>query len=452
MGLREFMINLFRPGWKHPDPQERIRSVSRMSSNIVLMDVYEHDEDATVRAAVVSRLKDQELLTNIAENDKDYIVRKAAYLSMSKNDLIKLTNQAYIADVAKNDKDCAVRYAAVRKLTDQTVLVDIAKNDKERRVRYDAVRKLTDQTVLVDIAKNDEDSSMREAAFAVLGWDLAPVEDALYASLTGLASGSDTAQELQKQCVLNTGLPLEAETKQAGIKLRLVPPGTFMMGSPVGENGRDDDETLHQVTLTQPFYCGKFAVTQRQWKRVMGNNPSKFTRVGEDAPVEQVSWKDCKDFLQKLCKLEGVPQGTYRLLTEAEWEYACRAGTSTAFCYGDSLNSSQANFNGYLPYNASKGIWREKTTAAGSFKPNAFGLYDMHGNVREWCNDWYGSLSSSIETDPVGTSSGLHRANRGGYWRSRARFCRSADRFWDWPSYRDYSLGIRLARITPVNK
>jgi formylglycine-generating enzyme required for sulfatase activity len=225
-----------------------------------------------------------------------------------------------------------------------------------------------------------------------------------------------------------------------------------MMGSPVGENGRDDDETLHQVTLTQPFYCGKFAVTQRQWKRVMGNNPSKFTRVGEDAPVEQVSWKDCKDFLQKLCKLEGVPQGTYRLLTEAEWEYACRAGTSTAFCYGDSLNSSQANFNGHYPYNSSKEIYRKKTTVAGGFEPNAFGLYDMHGNVWEWCNDRYETLPKSSETDPAGALSGSGRVIRGGGCGSLGGDCRSADRSWDAPSYRYFRLGFRLARVTPVNK
>ena len=400
--------DFLKPGWKHPDPQERIRSVRRMKSKIVLMDVYEHDDVAAVRAAVASRLNDQELLTVIAENDKVYSVRKAAYMQLAQNNLNKLTNQTYIADVAKKDKDPEIRKRAVIKLTNRVLLADLAKNAKDYSVRKIAVKKLTDQALLVDVAKNDPDYSVRKAAylritnndlnqltntsflmdivenggdsnvrksaFSILGLDFVAVEEALYAPLTGLAPGSDIAQELQKQYVVNTGYPLEVETKQTGIKLRLVPPGTFMMGSPAGESERNRNETQHQVTLTKPFYCGTFVVMQGQWKRVMGNIPSHFKSVGDDAPVERVSWKDCQDFLQKLCKLEGVPEGTYRLLTEAQWEYACRAGTRTAFCYGDSLNSSQANFNGNYPYNSSKGIYREKTTRDWKFQAQCFWL------------------------------------------------------------------------------
>ncbi len=152
--------------------------------------------------------------------------------------------------------------------------------------------------------------------------------------MTGLASGSQAAQDRQKQSVQNLGLPLEVKTRQTGIVLRLIPAGMFMMGSPSTEAGQDyDEKPRHQVTFTKPLYCGKFEVTQRQWKAVMGSNPSYFTMAGLDAPVDQVSWDDCQIFLTKLCQKEGVPNGTYRLLTEAEWEYACRAGSTSAVLF-----------------------------------------------------------------------------------------------------------------------
>jgi formylglycine-generating enzyme required for sulfatase activity/serine/threonine protein kinase len=276
--------------------------------------------------------------------------------------------------------------------------------------------------------------------------DLKMVPNAVYASLAGLAPGSREAQERQKKWVAKLGLSLEVETKKIGIKLRLIPPGTFMMGIPASKGKR---EVQHQVTLTKPFYCGKFEVTQEQWKRVMGDNPSHFKNAGTDAPVERVSWDDCQKFLNKLCDLEGVLRGTYRLLTEAQWEYACRAGTTTPFCYGSSLDSSQANFDGNYPCNASKGTYRQKTTSVGSFSSNAWGLYDMHGNVWEWCSDWYGSLSSNSVTDPAGASSGPYRVNRGGSWDYDAGSCRSADRGGGRSSNRADYLGFRLMRIVP---
>jgi formylglycine-generating enzyme required for sulfatase activity len=272
-----------------------------------------------------------------------------------------------------------------------------------------------------------------------LSIDLIVVRDAQYASLSGLASGSRTAQALQKEWSSKLGLPLEVETKKTGIKLRLIPPGTFSMGRPFSKDKRDSDETQHRVTLTKAFYCGKFEITQGQWKYVMCVNPSQFTSAGDNAPVEQVSWDDCQKFLNKLCALEGVPRGTYRLLTEAQWEYACRAGTSTAFCcYG------RASFDG--------NNYRRKTISVGSFKSNAWGLYDMHGNVWEWCNDWYGTYLSGSVTDPTGTSSSSFRVYRGGSWRNYARDCRSAIRGRNTPSYRGNGLGFRFLRAIPVKK
>jgi formylglycine-generating enzyme required for sulfatase activity len=276
--------------------------------------------------------------------------------------------------------------------------------------------------------------------------DLKAVDNALYASLSGLASGSRKAQEQQKEWVKKLNLPLEVETKKAGIRLRLIPPGTFMMGSQNSEDNRDSNETQHQVTFTQPFYCSKFEINQRQWKKIMGENPSKFKNVGDNVPVEQVSWEDCQKFLNKLCELEGVPRGTYCLLTETPWEYACRAGTSTVFCYGDSLDSSMANFNG----DTSKGVYRSKTTPVGSFKPNAWGLYDMHGNVWEWCRNRYGGeYGSGSVTDPSRVLSGSNRICRGGSWYNFAISCRSAKRSRTCPASRFRILGFRIMRIVP---
>jgi formylglycine-generating enzyme required for sulfatase activity len=269
--------------------------------------------------------------------------------------------------------------------------------------------------------------------------DLIVVKDAQYASLSKLPSGSRTAQTRQRSWTIKLGLPLEVKTKKTAIKLRLIPPGTFIMGSPVSEAKRSNEEKQRPVTLSQPFYCGKFEITQKQWKQVVGKNPSYFKGDGENYPVEQISWNDCQDFLKKLCLIEKVPQGTYRLLTEAQWEYACRAGTSTQFFYGKHLNSNMANFDGRYPYDASQGIYRKKTLITGSLKPNAWGLYDMHGNVWEWCNDWYNSAVSK-------------KVLRGGSWNISAKDCRSAARLKYWPKFRFNILGFRIMRKISIKK
>ena len=271
--------------------------------------------------------------------------------------------------------------------------------------------------------------------------DLVTVAEAKYAPLDGLAEGSREAQERQREAVETLGLPLEVKSRKTGVVFRLVPPGTFAMG---------DGGDRHSVTLTKPIYVGKFEVTQGQWEVVMGSNPSHFDEAGEDAPVESVSWEDCQEFCGKLCTLEGVPEGTYRLLTEAEWEYSCRGGTESAFCYGDDLDSSMANFDGDYPYGGGKkGVYRKKTVAVGQFRPNAWGLYDMHGNVWEWCQDWYGDYPSGSATDPKGPSGGSCRVDRGGGWFSYARFCRSANRYGLTPVFRYDFVGFRLLRAAP---
>ncbi|GBC60255.1 hypothetical protein DENIS_1206 [Desulfonema ishimotonii] len=171
----------------------------------------------------------------------------------------------------------------------------------------------------------------------------------------------------------------QAVTNALGMNFVFIQPGTFMMGSPEDEPGRDDDETLHKITLTNGFYMQTTTVTQGQWKAVMGNNPSYFKECGDNCPVESVSWDDAQAFIVKLGQ---SGSDGYRLPTEAEWEYACRAGTDTPFAFGKCLSTDQANYDGDYPLQGCpKGKYRKKPVPVASFDPNDFGLYDMHGNV-----------------------------------------------------------------------
>jgi len=186
----------------------------------------------------------------------------------------------------------------------------------------------------------------------------------------------------------------------------------------------------------------KYEVTQAQWVAVMGSNPSEFKGC-DNCPVEQVNWNDIQEFLRKLNALTGK---NYRLPTEAEWEYACRAGTSTPFSTGNNLSTAQANYNGDYPYNGNaKGVFRQKTTPVGSFSPNAWSLYDMHGNVFEWCSDWYGDYPTAAQTNPKGSSTGTQLALRGSSWFHFAKGCRSAYRGYAAPTFRYNFIGFRLA-------
>jgi formylglycine-generating enzyme required for sulfatase activity len=175
-------------------------------------------------------------------------------------------------------------------------------------------------------------------------------------------------------------------TNGIGMKFVWIPPGTFTMGSPQEEKEREANETRHKVTLSKGFYMGVYPVTQEEWQAVTGETPSKFKNE-KNLPVERLSWDDCQEFIKKLRARDKKP---YRLPSEAEWEYACRAGTTTPFSFGDTLSTDQANYDGNFIYgNGRKGVNRKKTTPVGSFPANAFGLYDMHGNVSQWCHDWY---------------------------------------------------------------
>ncbi len=218
------------------------------------------------------------------------------------------------------------------------------------------------------------------------------------------------------------------------------------MGSPKNEQGQDKDETQHQVTISQNFYMGATEVTQAQWQKVMEKNRSRFK--GDELPVEEISWDDSIEFCKRLSEMpeEKKAGHKYRLPTESEWEYACRAGTTTPFHFGSELNGRQANCYGTAPYGTNtKGPNLKKTSPVGTYPANACGLYDMHGNVYEWCSDWYGEYPSGSVTDPSGPATGLYRVIRGGSWHDDAVICRSALRYWCLPSNRFGFLGFRMA-------
>ncbi|MCD6273560.1 MAG: formylglycine-generating enzyme family protein [Deltaproteobacteria bacterium] len=235
-----------------------------------------------------------------------------------------------------------------------------------------------------------------------------------------------------------------------GQEFAYIKPGTFMMGSPSNESGRHGGEKQHKVTLSRKFYMQTTEVTQGQWKAVMGNNPSIFKK-GDNYPVECVSWNDAQKFIRKLNKQEGIDK--YRMPTEAEWEYACRAGTTTPFSFGRCLSTDQANYNGKYPLDGcSKGKYRKKTVSVASFSPNAWGLYDMHGNVWEWCQDscnWESKVVTDTYRDGIVDpfcTKGSRWVIRGGCWSFSARCCRSAIRYGSsLGSCNDY-LGFRLSR------
>lgn len=225
-----------------------------------------------------------------------------------------------------------------------------------------------------------------------------------------------------------------------GVKLDLVliPAGSFTMGD-------DDriDAKPHKVTITKPFYLGKCEVTQEQWEAVMGGNPSGFE--GPKDPVERISWIDCQQFLVKLNTKSGGEGSKFVLPTEAQWEYACRAGSTGKCCFGDDENE----VGEYAWYIENEG---KKTHPVGEKQPNAWGLYDMYGNVWEWCQDWYGDYEAEAVDDPSGPTEGSNRVYRGGSWISSSSDCRSAYRYEGRPYYRDDVVGFRVAAVPSASQ
>jgi len=268
-------------------------------------------------------------------------------------------------------------------------------------------------------------------------------------------AGAPSAQSTDTQVMTNS----------IDMKLARIPAGSFMMGSPRSEADRDDKEELHEVSITKPFYIGVYEVKQSEYVKVMqGIEKFRYRSAfaDDDNPADNLEWKLAKIFCERLSARPDEKRAgrKYRLPTEAEWEYACRAGTSTAFHVGDSLSSSQANFNGKYPAgDAKRDTYLRKTAKVGSYEPTTFGLYDMHGNVAEWCADWYDPdyYLDSPDEDPLGPPFGVVPTKftnfgdqnffvvvRGGCWVDDGRACRSAYRFRAMPNTRYQLIGFRV--------
>ncbi len=239
-------------------------------------------------------------------------------------------------------------------------------------------------------------------------------------------------------------------TNSLGMAFVKIPPGTFMMGSPGDEAHRDQDEVRHQVTLTRPFYMQTTEVTLAQWWELMGKKFFGRRKGDSDKPVSRVSWFDCMEFIDKLNQRG---EGKYRLPTEAEWEYACRAGTQTAYFWGEEIDCTRAMYSNNpmksdecTPYARSRHFKPAGPAPAASYPPNQWGLYDMHGNLWEWCSDWYGDYPARAAKDPKGPPSGTKRVRRGGSWYKYGWYCRSANRNMGHPAIKLGTLGFRVVR------
>jgi len=245
----------------------------------------------------------------------------------------------------------------------------------------------------------------------------------------------------QLEAAAKHGIPVAFEDS-IGMKSVLVPPGAFMMGS---NDSTDGAAPIHRTRITKPFYMGVTEVTQAQWKAVMGSAPwggQRYAGKSPDAAASYVSWNDATEFCKRLSQKAAK---TVRLPTEAEWEYACRAGSKTKYCFGD----DEGGLGEYAWYvvNA-KDARRDYAQEVAQKKPNAWGLYDMHGNVWEWCTDWYADYPGGDASDPTGPSKGGSRVMRGGHWRSRARYLHSAFRFNYVPTRSNRSTGLRVVTLS----
>jgi sulfatase modifying factor 1 len=259
-------------------------------------------------------------------------------------------------------------------------------------------------------------------------------------------------------------LPTLAETREIeGIRFCRCPAGRFMMGSPPSEPGRRDDEAQVEVTIAQPFWMAATETTQGQWRRIAGafpgQAPSEAFGLGDDVPVYWVTYADAEAFCAALTARARAsaaiePGWAFRLPTEAQWEYACRAGTTTAFAYGDTLTKAQANIGPEIPEGARPTPGAGRALSAGRYAPNAWGLYDMHGSEFEWCRDWYHArLPGGVDPDLSGIKGEPNRdgtysrVRRGGAWNDPSRFCRSALRLRYEPERNADHIGFRAALV-----
>ena len=370
-------------------------------------------------------------LENLTEELKQKsVILDAALSTLEKNakDLLAKVdkeNKKRLENLTEEQKQKSVILDAALSTFDKNAKDLLAKVDQDSVIKLQKeVRKLKAAASLsfsnLDSAFTNLDKDDLPPSLDCLNWDV-EVNTALIAQ-KAWAKFLDQKSHLDSVSI--------AEDGKVKLEMVLVPAGKFKMGSPESEKARRNDEKQHEVTLTKPFYMGKHEVTQEQWEAVMGSNPSSKTK-GAKLPVTDVSWEDCQEFIKKL---NASTKGGYRLPTEAEFEYACRAGTTIAYSFGDSLTKTDANIEGL------------SISAVGSYKPNAFGLYDMHGNVFEWCEDWILDYPAGAVTDPKGPATGTYRVVRGGSFSSYVSSARSSSRNDGPPTNRDDYSGFRLAK------
>ncbi|MBF0546241.1 MAG: SUMF1/EgtB/PvdO family nonheme iron enzyme [Candidatus Riflebacteria bacterium] len=317
--------------------------------------------------------------------------------------------------------------------------------------------------------------STSEVVSTGLSWDGKGVNGMMFSAPTSMGEVSLTCLYTYQGEVKNADFTMVVAPNSRGIEVDLgdgimmslvaIPLGTFIMGSPPDEPNRNTDETQHRVTLTRGFYIGRFQITQEQYEKVMGfgSNPSYFKHSGSGKqPVESVTWYNCIDFCNKLSVKQGLSKayeinGTtvscdwnangYRLPTEAEWEYACRANSSTAYFCGSRIDESNAVYWESSPVNYSPNFSGRGPHNVGGKTANAWGLHDMSGSVWEWCWDWYGNYPITAQTNPVGEKSGFYRILRGGSWNNDVDELRSACRGYNYPANSDYYyFGLRVVR------
>jgi len=358
-----------------------------------------------------------ELLSQLEAIDASQDERRQAEIAAQK------AEQKRQAEIAAQKAEQKRQAEIAAQKAEQKRQAEIAAQKAEQRRQAEIARKKAEQRRQAEIARKKAEGELFE-----------------FEIVTVNAKGKIT-ERIRKEARYQT----EKLGKGVVLEMVSIPGGTFVMGSPETEKGRSKSESpQHEVTV-EPFYMGKYPVTQAQWEAVMGNNPSRFK--GKTRPVEKVSWNKAVEFCKRLSEMTGK---TYRLPSEAQWEYACRAGTRTPFYFGDTITTDLANYYGDSTYaEGPKGVYREKTTEVGSFPPNAFGLYDMHGNVRELCADsWHDSYEGAPSDGSVWEGCDeSRRVLRGGSWGRSADGCRTANRDWVVPHARDDGVGFRVVWV-----
>ncbi|UJS24071.1 formylglycine-generating enzyme family protein [Thiothrix winogradskyi] len=339
----------------------------------------------------------------------------------------------------KNSTDSNSINTYLKFLADKSIKTDNYNADLSERLQLlsDEKSKMEKHNAdLTEALRSNEDSYLKiEQAYWIISDELRLYKLAYLISLTPFSWSGNIEQD-------HFGDYVDLIFEDVINRFRWIPPGSFLMGSPTSEFGRDDDEIQHSVTLTEGFWMADTVCTQALWLAVMSSNPSVFSQNLEN-PVDSVSWGDVQIFLQRANNSDSG--GVLRLPFEAEWEYACRAGTDTPFAF-DAITPRSINYNGHHPYvDGVQGLYREETKSVKSLRANAWGLYQMHGNVWEWCQDWYDDYPSSSVSDPIGAESGTYHVLRGGSWFTPASLARSAQRHCDEETDERYSnYGFRL--------